>query len=251
MKTYKFDLIENAADSLVHAIAHIAPVEKGGISDWKRVVRDLAHVIELLFKERLRAVHPAFVFAKVDQYPSAGAYTVSSENALKRLSSIAGVSISKKDAKFVDGLRKKRNEIEHFEFSITDEEGRILVGHALSFILEFASSELSLDWQNEYLDHSKWAVLEGYIEYYERHLAKVERQIDNEEIYVVHCPSCQNETFCVELEKCLLCNYEELVLQCQCCKEPYLYSDEDYEGAGICKDCGYKEAYVAHNFEKY
>ena len=251
MKPHKFNLIENAADSLVHALEHIGPVEKGGISDWKRVIRDLAHVIELLFKERLRAVHPAFVYADVDKYPSANPLTVSSERALKRLTSIANVSLSEQDAKFVEQIRKKRNEIEHFEFTITDKEGRILVGHTLSFILEFAFSELSLNWHDEHLDHGKWDVLKEYAEYYQRHLAKVEAQIKREETFVFNCPSCQNKTFGVEQAKCMLCNYEEGVLECNCCKEPYLYSDVEYEDAGLCRKCEYEDGYAAHNFEKY
>ena len=59
-------LIQNAKDSLQHALTHIKPSAQTGIHDWKRVILDLSHVLELLLKERLRQEHPAFVFTKVD-----------------------------------------------------------------------------------------------------------------------------------------------------------------------------------------
>jgi hypothetical protein len=48
---HKFNLIENANDSLEHAIKHMRPVNKNGVGDWKRIIVDFAHVVELLFKE--------------------------------------------------------------------------------------------------------------------------------------------------------------------------------------------------------
>lgn len=63
--THKFNLIEDALDSFEHAIAHVTANGGATPGDSKRVILDLSHVAELLFKERLRQVHPAFVLAKV------------------------------------------------------------------------------------------------------------------------------------------------------------------------------------------
>ena len=81
----KFNLIENALDSLEHAIDHLTAKIDLAMSDYKRVITDLAHVAELLFKERLHMIHPAFILSNVDKYPSTSAHTVSAENALSRL----------------------------------------------------------------------------------------------------------------------------------------------------------------------
>ena len=73
---HNFNLMENAADSLSHAIEHLRPVKKSKAGGWKRVIRDIAHTIELLVKERLRIIHPAFVLNNIDKYPSTEAFTV-------------------------------------------------------------------------------------------------------------------------------------------------------------------------------
>lgn len=88
---HKFTLVENALDSIEHAIEHLnkpSGLEKG---DYKRVILDLSHVAELLLKERLRIVHPAFVLSNIDKYPSSTAHTVSATDALKRLQKIGNV----------------------------------------------------------------------------------------------------------------------------------------------------------------
>jgi hypothetical protein len=43
---HKFNLIENAQDSLKHALEHMGPVQTNGTGDWKRIIVDCAHVIE-------------------------------------------------------------------------------------------------------------------------------------------------------------------------------------------------------------
>jgi len=61
----KFNLVENALDSLEHAIEHLTLGGKTTSGDLKRAILDLSHVAELLFKEKLRTIHPAFVLANV------------------------------------------------------------------------------------------------------------------------------------------------------------------------------------------
>jgi hypothetical protein len=46
---HKFNLIENANDSLEHALEHMGPVRDNDVGDWKRIIVDFAHVVELLF----------------------------------------------------------------------------------------------------------------------------------------------------------------------------------------------------------
>ena len=119
---HKFNLIENANDSLTHAIKHMGPVSKNGAGDWKRIIVDFAHVVEMLFKEKLRRIHPAFVFKDVDKYPSSNAHTVGAELALKRLQKVGGINFTDVDMGAINTARRKRNEIEHYEFSISDHD---------------------------------------------------------------------------------------------------------------------------------
>jgi hypothetical protein len=148
---HKFNLIENALDSLEHAIAHLAEPRCLKVSDHKRAILDLSHVAELLFKERLRMIHPAFVLSDVDKYPSKTAHTVGAAEALQRLVKIGGIEFGDEDQAALKTIREKRNEIEHYEFQISDPESRLVIGNVLVFIFKFASDEIGLDWASRRL----------------------------------------------------------------------------------------------------
>ncbi|MBU1014768.1 MAG: hypothetical protein KKG99_17375 [Bacteroidetes bacterium] len=250
---HKFNLIENANDSLEHAIQHMGPVNKNCAGDWKRIIVDIAHVVELLFKETLRRKHPAFVFDNIDKYPSTDAFTVGAEKALKRLQKICNIQFSNDELNAIDTARKKRNEIEHFEFSITEHEAKTIVGQVLSFIFSFADDHLHLEWKAAHLKDSSWRILRQYTEFYEDLLRKAHEKIDGDEhIYVIKCTSCHNKAFDVDEEKCLVCGYAEEVLDCKWCKEPYIFSSCEYgEEAELCPICEDKDGYASANFEKY
>lgn len=164
---HKFNLVENAKDSLSHAIEHLGPVNSNTTGDWKRVIVDLSHAVELLFKERLRRIHPAFVLSDVDKYPSNTAFTVGAEKSFVRLQKIDGLNFSESDKQAVKAVREKRNEIEHFEFSLENHEAKVLVGKVLSFILKFAEQHIELEWKSLCFKGGKWWVLYEYKEFYE------------------------------------------------------------------------------------
>lgn len=88
---HNFNLVENVRDSLTHAIEHLGPVNRNKTGDWKRSIVGLAHVIELLLKERLRRIHPAFVFSNIDKYPSNNAHTIGAELVFMRLHKIGEI----------------------------------------------------------------------------------------------------------------------------------------------------------------
>jgi ribosomal protein L37E len=249
---HRFNLIENANDSLEHAIQHMGPINQNGAGDWKRIIVDFAHVIELLFKEKLRQTHPAFVLENIDKYPSNDPLTVGAEKALKRLQNICNIKFSIKEISAINAAREKRNKIEHFEFSISEHEAKALVGQVLSFILDFADEHLNLDWKASHLKDGKWWIFRQYTEFYEDLLCKAKKKISSEGTYVIKCTSCHNETFDVDEEKCLVCGHSEDVLECKWCKEPYIFSSCEYsEEARLCPGCEWKDGHAAANCEKY
>ena len=248
----KFNLIQNANDSLEHALRHMGPIEEDGIGNWKRIIVDLAHVVELLFKEKLRQIHPAFVFTQIDKYPSQSAHTVSCDLACKRLQKIGNIKFSKDDLNAIQTAREKRNEIEHFEFSISDREAKVLIGQVLLFIFEFAEQQLNLGWESVHLKENKFAVLYKYTEFYNKYLEKAEAKIEEEEVHVIKCSSCHNLSFDIDNEICLVCSHEEEVLDCKWCNSAYIYSSCEYdERAELCPDCEWKDGYASANCEKY
>ena len=248
---HSFNLIENASDSLEHALEHMGPVQNNEAGDWKRIIVDFTHVIELLFKEKLRQIHPAFVFSNIDKYPSPNAHTVGAELAFNRLEKIGNIDFSENEISAINTAREKRNEIEHFEFSISELEAKVLVGQVLSFIFSFSKEHLSLDWKSEHLKKGKWYILSQYTEFYDVLLRKAIEKIEANKIYVIECTSCHNETFDVEERKCLVCNHIEEVLECRWCAQSYIHSACEYDiEAELCPSCEWKDGYTAAHHEK-
>lgn len=161
------------------------------------------------------------------------------------------IIFSEGDLKAITSAREKRNEIEHYEFTLENQEAKVLVGQVLAFILKFSENELALEWNSLCSDGNKWRVIYQYKEFYESLLNSTNEKIETEEIEVIKCPSCHNETFDIEKEYCLLCGHKEEILECVVCKSPYLYSTVEYEEAGLCAQCEWEDGYAAANHEKY
>ena len=248
---HQFTLIENALDSLEHAIDHLN--DPGGLKkgDYKRVILDLSHVAELLFKERLRKIHPAFVLSNVDKFPSKMACTIGAAEALQRLQKIGGVEFKDEDQAALRTIREKRNEIEHYEFSISEKEARVVIGNVLVFIFRFSFDEIGLNWADRRINDPKWSKLNEFAEFYEAQRAHIMDTLADSTIPTLECPICHNDTFDIECETCVLCGHREEILECRLCKESYLYSDVEYENAGLCPKCEWEDGYAAANSEKY
>jgi len=248
----KFNLIENANDSLEHALKHMGPVRGNGVGDWKRIIVDLAHVLELLFKEVLRRTHPVLIYDDIDKYPSPKAFTVGAEKALKRLSAICNIQFSKDDLNAINTARNKRNEIEHFEFEMTEHEAKVIVGQVLSFIFKFTDEHLKLEWRTAHLKDGNWWIFRQYSSFYEDVLKHAQHKIASENIPTIQCTSCHNDTFDIDSESCLVCGHEEKVLDCRWCKDAYIFSACNYgEEAELCPGCERKDIYASAHHEKY
>lgn len=247
----KYTLISNAEDSLEHAIDHLTREKSISIGDYKRAILDLSHVAELLFKERLRIIHPAFMLSDVDKYPSTSARTVSAAEAVRRLQNIGEVEFTVSDQAALKTLRETRNEIEHYEFELNEEEAKVVIGNILVFIFRFSCDEVGLDWADRRLSDPAWVKLNEYAAFYEAQQTHILEVLAASDIPTVDCPMCHNDTFDLETEVCLLCGHREEVLECVRCKASYLYSDAEYEDAGLCRDCEWKDGFAAAHYEKY
>lgn len=139
----EFDLLRNALDSIDQAIELVAwDDEPNEARRLKRAMLAVAHGVELLLKERLRRIHPAFIWENIDNFPKLSARTVTVDTAISRLDNIGGIVIQERDIKLVRSLRDTRNAIEHYTWSTSKEEAERVIGQALGFALHFAEQEL-------------------------------------------------------------------------------------------------------------
>ncbi|MBD3340648.1 MAG: hypothetical protein GF353_16190 [Candidatus Lokiarchaeota archaeon] len=252
MNILKLNLIENAKDSLYHAVQHLTNDEDSGTISLKRVILDLAHVVELILKERIVRVHPALIWQNIDKYPSLSAQTISTNIAINRLRNICGIILPENSKKTINACRKIRNSMEHYEFEIVPQEAKAIIGRILSFIFKFTSEHLNLDWESNFKSEEEWSELLKVYEFWEAHSNALEKKLTEEGEFLVDCPACGGSTFKVSSMDCALCGHREDQIECEACYEECWESEtetiewEDTNGEfniiTICRTCIEKDA---------
>jgi len=238
----KYSLLDNAKDSLYHAVEHLTRGGKRNSGDLKIAIRDIAHALELILKERLRRAHPAFVWDDVDKYPQLPARTVSTGKAMYRIINIIGVPLHISAQKTILRCRQVRNDIEHYEFAIHTKEAEAIIGRMLSTIFTFAKMHLEVDLEGEFRSDERWSALIKLFEFWKAHSKALEKELSEKDKPYCECPSCGANTFNLEDCQCALCEYQEDQVECHICNNWVWESDTqkyDYLGDNItiCNNC--------------
>jgi hypothetical protein len=211
----QFDLLTNARDSLRQSIQLIAWKDDfgpPGDARLKHAIINAAHSIELLLKERLRQVHPAFVWEKVDEYPKLDKRTVTVDTAISRLRTIAAVDISEDDERILKSLRVTRNAIEHYEWSTNEREAKIIIGNAISFALTFAAEHLGTNLERDFKRDDTWrALLLELYEFTRAHGKRIAARYEREGKYTIYCDQCEGDSAPSSGGSCELCGHWQKV----------------------------------------
>ena len=205
----QFDLLANARDSLRQAVNLLAWKDiSSDQARLKHAITNAAHSIELLLKERLRQVNPAFIWENVDRFPSLEARTVTVDAAISRLKNIGGVSFTTDDERILRSLRTTRNAIEHYEWHTTEKEAKVIVGNALSFAFFFAVEHLGTDLAAEFKRDDTWRVLiEELSEFARAHGTRIEGHLRRKGENPACCDCCDNYTVAMGGGSCELCGH--------------------------------------------
>lgn len=205
----QFDLLANARDSLRQAVELLAWKDIGADhARLKHAITNAAHSIELLLKERLRKINPAFVWENVDKYPSLEARTVTVDAAISRLKNIGGITFSEKDEKNLRSLRMTRNAIEHYEWRATEKEAKVIVGNALSFAFSFAVEHLGTDLADDFKHDDTWrSLIEELGDFVRAHGARIEASLREKGEYPYCCDACGELTVPMRGGSCELCGH--------------------------------------------
>jgi len=237
-------LIDNAKDSLAHAVSHLSNWEDKTPRKWKVAIREITHVIELLLKERLRREHPALIWIKVDDYSLMDKPTVGISEAADRLHRICNISLPKGTDKTLYACKRLRNRIEHCEFQLNEAEAKGFVGRLLSFLIVFSKEHLGIDFEKEFKDDKTWGDLIEIVEFRVAQAKSIKERFEKEEIHSDVCPSCGEDTFHLEEEKCYLCDHHESLVECEACgdlifesESRYLSGPNDDDGKYFCREC--------------
>lgn len=207
--TYSVRPSRKCPNSIRQAVELLAWKEIGSDhARLKHAIINAAHSIELLLKERLRQINPAFVWENVDKYPNIDAHTVTVDTAISRLKRIGGVTLTDKDEADLRSLRKTRNAIEHYEWRSTEKEAKIIVGNALSFALSFASEHLGTDLAADFKRDDTWnSLIEELYEFARAHGARIEAKLIENGEYLSYCDVCGELTVPISSGSCELCGH--------------------------------------------
>jgi hypothetical protein len=217
MKELKLNLIENAKSSLRHAVLHLSEDVGVNVDDYKYAINDLAHVVELLFKEKLKRVNPAFLWSNIDKYPSKEAFKVTLDEARQRLIKIAGIIFPDKHIENLKEIKNIRNQIVHYEFEINEKIAKTYIGRILSFVFWFAYEHLELDWETEFKKEDSWGPLTSMHQFFEEHISVIEERMHKEKKSVTECPDCGAYAFDLDEEECQMCGEKHKVEECTNC----------------------------------
>jgi len=203
----------NAADSLRQAVEILALKESGtDHGRLKHAIINSAHCVELLLKERLRRINPAFVWENIDRYPSLEARTVTVDTAISRLKAIGRITISPDDERTLKSLRTTRNAIEHYEWHASEKEARVIVGNALSFAFGFARDELAVDLADSFKQDDTLTMLRDELYEFARiHGARLEARLQAKGEYPQCCDECGELTVPMRGGSCELCGHWQLI----------------------------------------
>lgn len=205
----QFDLLANARDSLRQSVELLAWKDIGSEhARLKHAITHAAHSIELLLKERLRQINPAFVWENVDKYPSLEVNTVNVNTAISRLKNIGGIKFSVTDENNIRSLRKTRNAIEHYEWCTTEKEAKIIIGNALSFAFSFADEQLGIDLAADFKQDDTWrSLIDELYDFVRVHGARLEAKLREKGEYPTCCDACGELTIPMRGGSCELCGH--------------------------------------------
>ncbi|HJN14488.1 MAG TPA: hypothetical protein QGH10_03300 [Armatimonadota bacterium] len=220
-RTVQFDLLQSGKDSLRHALEHVGHLDmilgSHDSGDLKASILSVAQPAELLLKERLRRVHPRFVWRDPDDYPRTPAFTVNITAAMDRLKSIAGIRFSPEAEVAIRRARTLRNAATHGDFAVDALEMKELIGDVLSFVFWFAREHLESDLEAELRAEPCYQASLMVYELWAPHAISLEQQLRNAGKHLAPCPECAATTYLIEDSHCALCGSDQRGVECPRC----------------------------------
>jgi hypothetical protein len=215
MAELRLNLLENALDFLLEAVERFDESDPRQI---KYAVLNAASAVELALKARLAEEHWTLIFrdpgkATREQYEARRFSSAEFDAVVERLKNVSAVDLGKHE-KTIRTLRGKRNEMQHFECSVSVAEATSLLVKTWSFLWDFVHEQLdSLSNGAEELLAQVKRLIVKQESYVTQRLREVRREVEQArgESLVLACPSCLQDTLIVpggDDPHCPFCRYE-------------------------------------------
>lgn len=222
MAKLKLNLIANSISYFGEAVAY---AQRDELDDtrWKFAIINVVQAMELAFKEKLRRIHPTFIYSSVDKRTE----TVSLTEALKRLvdPAIGGLAVTEKDRGKIGKAVGLRNELTHFECEHEHEHMEAKFADIFSFMIFFYREQLDLP-TFEFIDYDQHQRIIATVKARTELLKRARTSIEAEGVIDVWiCPTCDESTFVMADEECRFCHHKEEVVECASCGDTTFDSD--------------------------
>lgn len=145
MDQHNLDLLGNAMDSLVEALAKFEQGDEGDPKAFKFAVLHMAHFVELTFKYHITQKHPLLIYARPFEPKLNKEKTIGLWEAVNFINNEEAGTISKDFRADLQWLKDLRNQIEHHKFEMKVPEVRSTMGRIFRAMMEFLDGYTDLD----------------------------------------------------------------------------------------------------------
>lgn len=258
-KTLTLNLINNSISYFKEAVEYAQHDDRDEIR-WKFAIVNVVQAMELAFKEKLRQIHPTFIYSSVDERKK----TVSLTEALKRLidPAIGAIKITESDSRKIIKAVSLRNELTHFECKHPHDHIETKFSDIFSFMIFFYREHLNLP-TDTFIDYEQHQRIISLVKTRSELIKRAKTYIKSEGfIDIWFCPFCEENTFIADKEECFVCHHQEKIIHCKSCDELALeselidtsiYFDWDYdEGRMVLLDnYGLEDTACTHCIKNY
>ncbi len=220
-KTHHLDLLNNSISYFREAVAY-AQRESEDTNHWKFAILHVVQAMELAFKERLRRIHPTFIYESVDRPGK----TLSLKGAVERLKNpqIGNIPISEAEVAKIVNAFDLRSELTHFEFNHSHDHIELKFAEIFGFMIFFYRGHLGLE-TAAFIDEEQHNRIIRLVRTRAELLDRAKAYVNNREDGDVWlCPTCQEATFLTAEEQCCFCHHKECVVECPTCAAESLES---------------------------
>ncbi|MCW5874750.1 MAG: hypothetical protein KIS88_08925 [Anaerolineales bacterium] len=253
----KFSLLENALDSLRLGLEFVLELQKDK-SKLKLSILLVAQAVELTLKERLHREHWSLVYRNIDAAGNEDAYTVSIDEAKKRLRAVADINLTDDQNETLKEISGIRNKIQHFQIDASAEQAVVTVNLVSNFLIGFLHTHLGIDIQQHISEETYRKMLEvseleeGLLNVADGRIKRIKKEhlpthmsdIAAFDFQVLMCPMCYTEKYVFipgAFSECQLCNYKGEQVECARCGIALPKGHDDLRFSGpdyaLCENC--------------
>lgn len=251
-KKEKEELIKNAISSFDHGIEHL--VKESNDKNIKFSILHIFNSLELIIKAHLGEINEALLWENIDN--GKGKKSLATYKLIDRVNLFSEYEFSETLIDNIKKLREKRNEIEHKEFIIENEQELmnilfIVVEEIINFsqeVLERSdiNEKFIEKWKSEYVEPYMF-IKAKFNKKFKKTMEEIDRLGDNNKIKLEVCNKCFLKTIPYKEEEgvveCLNCKNKKYYILCNSCGKMF-FSDGEFEISflnRICRHCSRKK----------